>query len=71
MTIILLYWCIFHRFFFKWLDDEEDDLHDVVAVRNIKVPEDTDILDLIPGDQCQACFDNKFYTVEVVANGVL
>jgi hypothetical protein len=48
--------------------DEEEDLYDVIPVRDIKAPEDTDVLDLMPGHHCQASFNDKLYAVIVVAN---
>lgn len=58
-------------FLIKWLEDEEDDLYDVLPTRRIKAPEGTDILYLMPGQHCQAYFNNILYSVDVVANGVL
>lgn len=52
------------NFFIKWLDDQED-LYDVLPARDVKPHSDMDVLDLMPGEQCQALFRNKLY----VANG--
>ena len=57
-------------FLIKWLDDQEEDLYDVLPARDVKPHNDTDVLDLMPGEQCQAFFLNKLYGGKVVANGM-
>ena len=56
-------------FLIKWLDQEED-LYDVLPARDVKPHDDTDVLDLMPGERCQAFFLNKLYGGKVVANGM-
>ena len=41
------------------VDDQEKDLYDVLPARDVKSHDDTDVLDLMTGEDCQAFFRNK------------
>ena len=42
---------------------------DTVPACDITPPEGTDVLDLKPGDCCQASYESRYYSVKVVATG--
>lgn len=56
-------------FLIKWLDSSEPDLYDTVPARDVTPPEGIDVLDLKPGDYCQACYDHRHYRVKIMASG--
>ena len=39
----------FLYFLILWLEDEDEALYDVIAARDVKPPEGTDIINLVPG----------------------
>ena len=52
----------------KWLEEDED-LYDVIAAKDVVPPEDCDILDVTPGMICRIMFNSKFYAAKVVTSG--
>ena len=49
--------------------DSDDLLFDTVSAHNITPPEGIDVLNVKPGDRCQAAYENRHYSVKVVATG--
>lgn len=45
-------------------------MFDTVPARNITPPEGVDVLNLKPGDGCQASHENRHYSVKVLATGM-
>ena len=54
----------------QWLDSD-DVMYDTVAARDVTPPERIDVLDLQPGDRCQALYQSRYYSVQVVAIGIV
>ena len=52
----------------QWLDS--DDVN-TVAARDVTPPKRIDVLDLQPGDRCQALYQSRYYSVQVVAIGIV
>ena len=52
----------------QWLDS--DDVN-TVAARDVTPPERIDVLDLQSGDRCQALYQSRYYSVQVVAIGIV
>ena len=53
----------------QWLDDNEEDLFDVIRVRDIVPSDGRDILQLKPGENCKASFASKLYDCRILAVG--
>ena len=70
VTLLSLYHCCADLYFLiQWLEDEENDLFDAIPAKDISAPEGVDVLNLLPGDECQASFGNTLYHAKVVATG--
>ena len=44
-------------------------MYDSIPARNISSPNETDVLSLLPGEECKALFQNKQYRAKIVAIG--
>ena len=44
-------------------------MYDTVPARDVTPDEGIDVLDLKPGDRCQASYEHRHYRVKIVAAG--
>lgn len=65
----MLLYCLEIFFLVKWL--EEDELYDVVPSKSVVPPEDTNILEMIPGMICKVAYSGQFYKAKVIECGSL
>ena len=55
-------------FLIQWLDCDPA-MYDAIPARDVTPLEGIDILDLIPGDRCQASYEHRHYRVKIMAAG--
>lgn len=62
--------CLFlpeRYFLLQWGD--ESSMYDTVPAKDVTPPEGIDVLDLKPGDHCQASYEHRYYRVTIIATG--
>ena len=57
-------------FLIQWLEEEDKALFDVIPARDVKAHDERDIIHLAPGGKCLTCFNNTFYSGDILASGV-
>ena len=69
ILLVTVQFCFTDRYFLIQRLDSEPTMYDTVSARDITHPEGVHVLDLKPGDGCQASYEHRHYRVKVIAAG--